>query len=66
MLPGHPYGVLTGPNLAKEILAGDAAAAVIAMSDHTIADELQDAVRHRPVPRLHQPRRRSAARSPAR
>ena len=25
-LPGHPVGVLTGPNLAKEILAGDAAA----------------------------------------
>ena len=41
VLPGHPYGVLTGPNLAKEILAGDAAAAVLAMSDETIADELQ-------------------------
>jgi len=41
-LPGHPYGVLTGPNLAKEILAGDAAAAVIAMSDETIAVRLQD------------------------
>ena len=25
-LPGHPAGVLTGPNLAKEILAGHAAA----------------------------------------
>jgi glycerol-3-phosphate dehydrogenase (NAD(P)+) len=41
VLPGHPYGVLTGPNLAKEILAGDAAATVLAMSDGTIADELQ-------------------------
>ncbi len=41
VLPGHPYGVLTGPNLAKEILAGDAAASVIAMSDHTIARRLQ-------------------------
>ena len=41
VLPGHPYGVLTGPNLAKEILAGDAAAAVLAMSDATIAGELQ-------------------------
>jgi glycerol-3-phosphate dehydrogenase (NAD(P)+) len=40
-LPGHPYGVLTGPNLAKEILAGDAAAAVLAMSDPTIAARLQ-------------------------
>ena len=27
-LPGHPLGVLTGPNLAKEILAGMAAASV--------------------------------------
>lgn len=41
VLPGHPYGVLTGPNLAKEILAGDAAATVIAMSDPNIAQELQ-------------------------
>jgi glycerol-3-phosphate dehydrogenase (NAD(P)+) len=41
MVPGHPYGVLTGPNLAKEILAGHAAAAVIAMSDVTVATRLQ-------------------------
>lgn len=41
-LPGHPCGVLTGPNLAKEILAGDAAAAVIAMDDPVIAEALQD------------------------
>ena len=41
VLPGHPYGVLTGPNLAKEILAGSAAAAVIAMSDPGIGEELQ-------------------------
>jgi glycerol-3-phosphate dehydrogenase (NAD(P)+) len=40
VLPGHPFGVLTGPNLAKEILAGDAAAAVLAMNDDTIAGEL--------------------------
>jgi glycerol-3-phosphate dehydrogenase (NAD(P)+) len=40
VVPGHPYGVLTGPNLAKEILAGDAAATVLAMSDDTIAGEL--------------------------
>ncbi len=42
VLPGHPFGVLTGPNLAKEILAGHAAASVIAMSDYTIACRLQD------------------------
>ena len=28
---GHPTGVLTGPNLAKEILDGHAAAAVLAI-----------------------------------
>lgn len=41
-LPGHPHGVLTGPNLAKEILAGHAAASVIAMEDTSIAEALQD------------------------
>ena len=40
-LPGHPVGVLTGPNLAKEILAGHAAAAVVAMTDEFIASEVQ-------------------------
>ncbi len=41
-LPGRPHGLLTGPNLAKEILAGDAAASVIAMEDHSIANALQE------------------------
>ena len=41
-LPGHPVGVLTGPNLAKEILAGAAAASVVAMHDHAVAESLQD------------------------
>ncbi|MEM7142942.1 MAG: NAD(P)H-dependent glycerol-3-phosphate dehydrogenase [Actinomycetota bacterium] len=41
-LPGHPVGVLTGPNLAKEILAGSAAAAVVAFDDLTIAEKLQE------------------------
>jgi len=41
-LPGHPCGVLTGPNLAKEILAGGAAASVIAMDDPVIAEALQE------------------------
>jgi glycerol-3-phosphate dehydrogenase (NAD(P)+) len=41
-LPGHPCGVLTGPNLAKEILVGDAAASVVAIGDDTIAEALQD------------------------
>jgi glycerol-3-phosphate dehydrogenase (NAD(P)+) len=40
-LPGHPVGVLTGPNLAQEILSGHAAATVVAFIDDHIADELQ-------------------------
>ena len=42
IMPGHPAGVLTGPNLAKEIHFGKAAAAVIAMVDQTIAKKLQN------------------------
>lgn len=41
VLPGHPVGVLTGPNLAREIMAGQAAASVIAMEDAIIVRELQ-------------------------
>jgi glycerol-3-phosphate dehydrogenase (NAD(P)+) len=41
ILPGHPVAVLTGPNLAKEILAGDAAASVVATNDPVVADHLQ-------------------------
>ena len=41
VLPGHPVGVLTGPNLAREIMAGQAAASVIAMEDAIIVQELQ-------------------------
>src|SRR5207244_3244191 len=41
VLPGHPVAVLTGPNLAKEILAGEPAASVVAIDDPTIAGELQ-------------------------
>jgi glycerol-3-phosphate dehydrogenase (NAD(P)+) len=40
-LPGHPVGALTGPNLAQEILAGNAAATVVAFTDGHIAAELQ-------------------------
>ncbi len=41
VLPGRPVGVLTGPNLAKEILAGQPAGAVIALSELHIAERLQ-------------------------
>ncbi|HAS45027.1 MAG TPA: NAD(P)H-dependent glycerol-3-phosphate dehydrogenase [Microscillaceae bacterium] len=40
-MEGHPAGVLTGPNLAKEIIVGQAAASVIAMVDDSIARKLQ-------------------------
>jgi glycerol-3-phosphate dehydrogenase (NAD(P)+) len=41
VLPGHPVAVLTGPNLAREIMAGQPAASVVAISDDIIAGELQ-------------------------
>jgi glycerol-3-phosphate dehydrogenase (NAD(P)+) len=40
-LPGHPVGVLTGPNLAREIMSGQAAASVISMEDEIIVKRLQ-------------------------
>jgi glycerol-3-phosphate dehydrogenase (NAD(P)+) len=41
-LPGHPSGVLTGPNLAREIMSGFAAASVIAMEDEVIVKQLKE------------------------
>ncbi|MGA1363114.1 MAG: NAD(P)H-dependent glycerol-3-phosphate dehydrogenase, partial [Ilumatobacteraceae bacterium] len=41
VLPGHPVGVLTGPNLSREILDGQAAAAVIALGVPHISEVLQ-------------------------
>mgnify|MGYP006079739219 CR=1 FL=1 len=41
VLPGRPAGVLTGPNLAREILAGQAAASVLAMDDQDCVAWLQ-------------------------
>ena len=41
ILPEHPAGALTGPNLAKEIMAGHPAAAVMAFRDERIAVGLQ-------------------------
>jgi glycerol-3-phosphate dehydrogenase (NAD(P)+) len=40
-LPGHPAAALSGPNLAKEIMAGQAAASVIATEDLQVASALQ-------------------------
>jgi len=41
VLPNHRAGVLTGPNLAREIMSGFAAASVIAIDDDQIAPQLQ-------------------------
>ncbi len=41
VLPGHSAAALTGPNLAKEIMAGNAAASVIATEDLDVAAALQ-------------------------
>jgi glycerol-3-phosphate dehydrogenase (NAD(P)+) len=41
VLPGHKAGVLTGPNLAREIMSGYAAASVLAMEDEAVGRELQ-------------------------
>jgi glycerol-3-phosphate dehydrogenase (NAD(P)+) len=40
-LPGHPAGLLAGPNIAREVLQGLAAAAVLAMPDAQVAHSLQ-------------------------
>src|SRR6266567_1127186 len=42
VLPGHPAGVLAGPNIAKEVMAGYAAAATIAMPDQNLAAGMAD------------------------
>lgn len=41
VMPGHPVAVLTGPNLASEIAAGQPAATVVAIDDAVIATALQ-------------------------
>jgi glycerol-3-phosphate dehydrogenase (NAD(P)+) len=41
VLPGRPAAALSGPNIAKEIMGGMAAAAVIATEDLSVATELQ-------------------------
>ncbi len=41
LLPGHPVGVLNGPNIAREVVGGYAAAATLAMPDQGQAEALQ-------------------------
>jgi glycerol-3-phosphate dehydrogenase (NAD(P)+) len=41
VVPDRPVGTLTGPNIAREIVAGQAAAAVIGMEQRDVAASLQ-------------------------
>lgn len=45
-LAGHPAAALTGPNIATEIMAGQAAAAVLASEDRAAAAEIQQVLGH--------------------
>ncbi|MDT4938381.1 MAG: glycerol-3-phosphate dehydrogenase [Pseudonocardiales bacterium] len=45
VLPGHPAGVLAGPNIAVEVMAGYAAAATIAIPDENLATRLAELFR---------------------
>lgn len=44
VLPGHPAAALTGPNIAREIMEGKAAAAVVATEDLDVAAAIQKVV----------------------
>ena len=46
VLPGRPVAALSGPNLAKEIIDGQAAASVIATEDLAVARQLQRVLGH--------------------
>jgi glycerol-3-phosphate dehydrogenase (NAD(P)+) len=47
VLPGHPAGILAGPNIAREVAEGYAAAAVLAMPDQHLAAQLAQLFRTR-------------------
>src|SRR6202167_1239343 len=47
ILPGHPAGILAGPNIAREVAEGYVAAAVLAMPDQHLATRLSGLFRTR-------------------
>jgi glycerol-3-phosphate dehydrogenase (NAD(P)+) len=47
VLPGHPAGILAGPNIAREVAEGYGAAAVLAMPDQHLAARLAQLFRTR-------------------
>ena len=52
VLPGSPAGILAGPNIAKEVANGYAAAATIAMPDQNSAGQLAALFRTYALPDL--------------
>jgi glycerol-3-phosphate dehydrogenase (NAD(P)+) len=50
VLPGHPSGILAGPNIAREVAEGLAAAAVLAMPDQHLAARLAELFRTKRFP----------------
>jgi len=44
VMPGHPAAALSGPNIAKEIMSGFAAASVLATEDLAVARALQKVI----------------------
>lgn len=52
VLPDNPAGVLTGPNLAREIAEGQPAASVVALSDQHLAGLAQESL-HGPTYRVY-------------
>jgi glycerol-3-phosphate dehydrogenase (NAD(P)+) len=51
-LPGHPVAALTGPNIAREIMSGQAAASVLATEDLSVALAIQKVI-HRGLFRIY-------------
>jgi glycerol-3-phosphate dehydrogenase (NAD(P)+) len=51
-LPGHPVAALTGPNIAREIMSGQAAASVLATEDLSVALAIQKVI-HRGLFRVY-------------
>jgi glycerol-3-phosphate dehydrogenase (NAD(P)+) len=47
LMPGHPAATLSGPNLAREIMTGQAAASVVATEDLGVAAALQEVLQHK-------------------
>lgn len=52
VLPGNSFGVLAGPNLAREVADGQPCACVVAMKDSSVAKEVQ-AILHTDVFRVY-------------